>query len=56
MPYEIYIEEDMLKEYVPKTEASEAIGKSIEHEYYKSEKQEKGIEMATAQLINNIDT
>ena len=51
MPYEIYNEENLLKEYVPITEAIEAIKKSIKHKYYKYEKQEKEIELAIAQLI-----
>ena len=46
MPHEIYTEENLLKEYVPM---------SIDHEYYMSEKQEKEIELAIAQLINDID-
>ena len=41
MPYEIYTEDNLLKDYVPITEAIEAIKKSIEHKYYNSGKQEK---------------
>ena len=55
MPYEIYTEDNLLKEYVPITEAIEATKKSIEHKYYNSEKQEKEIDLAIAQLNNNID-
>ena len=34
MPYEIYTEDNLLKEYVPITEAIEAIKKSIERKCY----------------------
>jgi hypothetical protein len=37
MPYEIYTEDNLLKEYVPITEAIEAIKTSIEHKYHNSE-------------------
>ena len=56
MPYEIYTEDNLLKEHVPITEAIEAIKKSIDHKYYNAEKQEKELELAIAQLIKNIDS
>ena len=56
MPYEIYTEDNVLKEYVPITEAIEAMQKSIEHKHYSSEKQEKDLELAIAQLIKSIDS
>ena len=40
MPCKLFIEDNLLHECVPITEAIEAIKKSIEHEYYNSEKQE----------------
>ena len=52
MPYGIYTEDNLLKEYVPITEAIEAIKKSIEHKYHNSEKQQQELEFAKAQLIN----
>ena len=56
MPYEIYTEDNLLKEYAPITEAIEAIKKSIEHKYYNPENQENEIELAIALLVNNIDS
>ena len=56
MPYEIYTEDNLLKEYVPVTEAIEAIKKSIDHKYYNPGKQEKETELAIAQIINKIDS
>ena len=55
MPYEIYTEDNLLKVYVPITEAIEAIKKSIEHKWYNYEKQEQEIDLALAQLNNDID-
>lgn len=55
MPYAIYNEENIQKEYVPITEAIEAIKKSIQHKYYTSEKESEEIDSSVKQLISNID-